>query len=80
MVDDPRLNVQSGPFKGRPQQWFTRAEVLALLGAPGPCEHLRPVWCGDTPNGPQFWCRACGAFQASHGQWRHPSGVREGGK
>lgn len=34
MADDPRLNVQSGPFKGRPQQWFTRAEVKRLLGAP----------------------------------------------
>jgi hypothetical protein len=28
---EERLKVQSGPFKGKPQQWFTRAEVLALL-------------------------------------------------
>jgi hypothetical protein len=28
---DPRLNIQSGPFKGKPQHWFTRAEVVALL-------------------------------------------------
>lgn len=32
-MDDPRLNVQHGPFKGKPQQWFTRAEVIALLEA-----------------------------------------------
>jgi hypothetical protein len=25
------LIVQRGPFKGKPQQWFTRAEVIALL-------------------------------------------------
>jgi hypothetical protein len=25
------LTVQSGPFKGKPQQWFTRKEVIALL-------------------------------------------------
>lgn len=25
------LTVQSGPFKGKPQQWFTRAEVMRLL-------------------------------------------------
>jgi hypothetical protein len=32
-LSDERLNVKSGPFKGKPQQWFTRAEVLALLAA-----------------------------------------------
>lgn len=25
------LTIQSGPFKGKPQQWFTRAEVERLL-------------------------------------------------
>lgn len=24
------LNVRSGPFKGKPQQWFTRADVQSL--------------------------------------------------
>lgn len=28
---EERLRVQSGPFKGKPQVWFTRAEVVALL-------------------------------------------------
>lgn len=28
---DAVLTIKSGPFKGKPQQWFTRAEVRALL-------------------------------------------------
>lgn len=43
MANDPRLNVQSGPFKGQPQQWFTRSEVeRLLLGARTPM--LGEVW------------------------------------
>lgn len=30
-MNDPNLNVKSGPFQGKPQQWFTRAEVLRLM-------------------------------------------------
>lgn len=34
---EERLKVQSGPFKGRPAQWFTRAQVIALLTACRAC-------------------------------------------
>ncbi len=40
------------------------------------CNHRLPVWCGDIPNGPQFWCRTCGSLQLNHGQWRLPLGVK----
>ena len=43
MTDDPRLNVQSGPFKGKPQQWFTRAEVKRLLANEQEAAHGRSV-------------------------------------
>jgi hypothetical protein len=33
LENDERLNVQSGPFKGKPQRWFTRSEVIKLLAA-----------------------------------------------
>jgi hypothetical protein len=43
MAEDERLNVQSGPFKGKPQQWFTRAEVVALLAATSPASPAQPM-------------------------------------
>lgn len=44
-----RLKVQRGPFKGKDQQWFTRAEVIALLqrnAGVGAC----PLGCTATEN------------------------------
>lgn len=47
------LRVQSGPFKGKPQQWFTRAEVVALMtGACGVAVDRHQTFSQNTPATP----------------------------
>lgn len=46
----PCLKVKSGPFKGKPQMWFTEAEVRALLAeaAERPLPQTKPAAWGMT--------------------------------
>lgn len=55
-------------------------EVIADHAGVPACDHALPLWAGDTPNGPQFWCKKCGAFQPAHGQWQTPAAGVEGRK
>lgn len=49
------LTVKSGPFKGKPQQWFTRLEVIELLRAAS----ASPATT-KTDEGKLGWCPHCG--------------------
>jgi hypothetical protein len=57
------LTIKSGPFKGKPQQWFTRAEVVALLTACQGCGGRKTLdLFGD---GVQRPCPLCATKDAS---------------
>lgn len=38
----------------------------AAAGVPV-CDHALPLWAGDGPNGPNFWCKKCGAVNLGNG-------------
>jgi hypothetical protein len=35
------------------------------------CDHALPLWAGDGPNNPNFWCKKCGAVNLGNG-WIAP--------
>jgi hypothetical protein len=67
-----------GPCTATERQKPIHAAIKALR-ADGvqACDHALPLWAGDGPNNPNFWCKKCGAVNLGNG-WIAPGSVGVG--